>query len=333
MPLPAELRPPLNMALARPVHGMPAADALPGGSRFEPKFDGFRIAAYVDDSVTLWSRQGKDLTRAFPDLLATMDTQLPDGLILDGEVVVWKDGHLDFDALLRRLNAGNAALARMVREQPASYVAFDVLAVAGRDTRHLRFDDRRALLEQLSGTMTPPLNLSPVTEDAAEAAEWFESLPATGIEGLVVKSGSQSYLADRSWLKVEHRNTLDIICAAVIGPRNRPSELVLGLPVDGRLRIVGRSAPLAAQMSRDLGGLLEAPGDTHPWPTEVKPGAVDRFNRGGRDTVHLTLVRPMVVEISADVAMSGSSFRHAVRFLRARPEVPLTEIDLDPWPR
>lgn len=133
---------------------------MPGGARYEPKWDGFRLLMFVDEDVTLWSRQGKNLTHGFPELVAAAADQLPLGVILDGEAVVWSEDRLDFDALLRRLNAGSSTRARMVRELPASYVAFDLLAVAGQDTRGLRLDDRRALLEELAGSWEPPLNLS-----------------------------------------------------------------------------------------------------------------------------------------------------------------------------
>ena len=100
MALPVELRPPLGVALARPASSIPASDGLPGGSRYEPKWDGFRLLAVVDDDETLWSRQGKNLTRSFPELVAALEAQLPRGVVLDGEAVVWQDDRLDFDALL-----------------------------------------------------------------------------------------------------------------------------------------------------------------------------------------------------------------------------------------
>ncbi|AMG85044.1 ATP-dependent DNA ligase [Microbacterium sp. PAMC 28756] len=325
--MPAGLRPPLGVALARPVETVPAADALPGGARYEPKWDGFRLLLVVDDDITLWSRQGKNLTRAFPELVAAA-AQLPNGVILDGEAVVWSDDRLDFDALLRRTNGSSSTVAKLSRAQPASYVAFDILAIADRDARDLRLDDRRTLLEELAREWSPPLNLSPVTADAAEAARWFRALVASGIEGLVVKGGAQPYVGgDRTWVKVKHHDTLDVICAAVIGSRERPEELVVGLPIDGELRIVGRSARLAANTARKLGRLLQEPAASHPWPQEVKPGALSRFNRSGREPVRLTLVQPLVVEISADVAMAGQSFRHVVRFVRARPEIPVAEVE------
>lgn len=327
MPLPAELRPPLELALARPAESIPAPDSLPGGARYEPKWDGFRLLLVVDDDVTLWSRQGKNLTRAFPELVAAA-AQLPRGVILDGEAVVWSDGSLDFDALLRRTGGSLATVAKLAHERPASYVAFDVLAIADRDARDLPSDDRRALLEELAREWSPPLNLSSVTADAVEAAQWFDALIASGIEGLVVKAGAQPYEGNsRQWVKVKHHDTLDVICAAVIGPRECPEELVIGLPVNGDLRIVGRSASLSTTVARSLGRLLREPSTPHPWPEEVKPGAVSRFNRSGRDPIRLTLVQPLVVEISADVAMTGESFRHVLRFQRARPEVPVAEVE------
>lgn len=327
MPAGVSPDPPPEVGLARPVARIPAENALPGGSRYELKYDGFRLVMHVQNgTATLWSRQRKDLTRSFPDLAAAAVAQLPDGVTIDGEAVVWTDGRLDFDTLLRRLNAGRG-LTAIAREKPASFVAFDILTVAGQDARSLRLDDRRALLEELAADWMPPLNLSPVTRDADEAAEWFDAFTASGVEGLVVKAGAGAYRGgERDWLKVKHRDTIDVICAAVTGPREHPRDLVIGLPVDGELRIVGRSTPLGAAASRDLSQMLQPPQAPHPWPTEVKPGAVDRFNRSGREPVQLTLVEPIVVEISADIAMTGTSFRHAVRFLRARPEIPTAEV-------
>lgn len=327
MALPAELRPPIEVALARPVATIPAPDAMPGGCLYEPKWDGFRLVIVRDDDVSLWSRQGKNLTRHFPDLASAAAEQLPAGVVVDGEAVVWVDDRLSFDELQRRLTSSTRSVARLAREHPASYAAFDVLAVAGRDARALALRDRRALLVELSGAWSAPLNLSPATTDAAEAGGWFDTLAVTGIEGLVVKGAAEPYRGgQRQWVKVKRRDTLDVVCAAVIGSRERPEELVIGLPIDGELRIVGRSAPLRASASRALGGVLRAPHGAHPWPEQVKPGALDRFNGGGRELVDLTLVEPIVIEISADVAMTGHSFRHAVRFLRARPELPVDEV-------
>lgn len=325
--VPANLQPPLALALAKPVELIPSADALPGGCWFEPKWDGFRVAVLVSPGgVSLFSRQGRDLGRFFPDLVAAAVEQIPPGCVVDGEAVIWSGGRLDFDALQRRLVTSRAALPGVVRELPASFVAFDVLAVAGHDTRMAPFSERRSLLEELARAWSAPLNLSPVTRDRELALSWFEEMPATGVEGLVVKGASQLYVGGkRQWLKVKSRRSVDVVCAAVIGPRTQPTAAVVGLPVGGRLRIVGRSTPLAAHAGRSLAMHLRAPRGDHPWPEEITETMLDRFSKE-RGTVRLTLVEPLVVEVSADVAWSGRSFRHPVRLLRARPELAPTEV-------
>lgn len=281
-----------------------------------------------DVGVSLWSRQGKNLTPYFPELAAAA-AEIPEGCVVDGEVVVWNGGRLDFDALQRRLSTGAAKVDRLAYAQPASYVAFDVLAVAGRDVRGIALEHRRALLEELASTWTPPMNLSPVTADYDEASDWLATMPATGIEGIVVKGATQRYEGgQRQWLKVKHRDTIDVIAGAVIGPMSRPEAVVVGLPVAGELRIAGRSTPLPLHVARTLSTQLQPPEGEHPWPEVVSPGAVDRFN-AGRDPVRLTLVEPFVIEVSADVALSGRSFRHAVRFIRTRPELDVAEVE---WP-
>ncbi|RXZ72840.1 ATP-dependent DNA ligase [Agromyces albus] len=326
--MPASLRRSPELALARAIAELPGASALPGGCFFEPKWDGFRIALVRDAEIHLWSRQGKDLTRYFPEL-AVAAGEIPEGCVVDGEAVVWNAGRLDFDALQRRLSTGAAKVGPLAYAQPASYVAFDVLAIAGRDVRGIVLQHRRALLEELASTWTPPLNLSPVTRDYDEARDWLATMPATGIEGIVVKGAAQRYEGgQRQWLKVKHRDTIDVIAGAVIGPMSRPEAVVVGLPVAGELRIAGRSTPLPPHVARTLSTYLQPPEGEHPWPGVVSPGAVDRFNTG-RDPVRLTLVQPLVIEVSADVALSGRSFRHAVRFIRIRPELDVAEVE---WP-
>lgn len=327
--LPAGLVPPLKVALARAVARMPRAGALPGSLSYEPKWDGYRCVAIHDDTgVTLWSRQGKQLSGYFPELTAALASEIPPGCVVDGEAVIWAGGMLDFSALQHRLGAGSKTLPGLVRQTPASYVAFDVLAVAGHDARALPFSERRALLGELARGWAPPLSLSPATTDPDEAARWFDELPHTGIEGLVIKGSDQPYTPGaRSWLKLKHRETLEIICGAVIGPITEPREVVAGLVLDGELRIVGRSTPLKTAAARELARWLQPPRGAHPWPTTVKGTALDRFNRD-KEPVALTLVEPVAVEVSADTAWSGRSFRHPLRVLRARPELSPADIVL-----
>jgi ATP-dependent DNA ligase len=266
--------------------------------------------------------------RYFPELIEALASAVPPGCVIDGEAVIWTGGRLDFSALQQRLGAGPKTLPALVREAPANYAAFDVLAVAGHDARDLHLSQRRTLLEELAGSWEPPLSLSPTTTDPTVAAQWFEEMPHTGIEGLIIKGTDQPYTPGvRSWLKLKHRETIEIVCGAVIGPITQPSEVVAGLILDGELRIVGRSAPLKTADARELARWLRPPLSAHPWPVRVKGTSLDRFNRD-KEPVTLTLVEPVVVEVSADTAWSGRSFRHALRVLRARPELSPADVML-----
>lgn len=241
--------------------------------------------------------------------------------MLDSEAVIWAGDRLDFDALQGRLVASKRALPALGQERPASFVAFDLLAVAGHDIREARFGQRRELLEQLAARWEPPLNLSPTTGDRVQALRWFEELHHAGLEGLVAKGSAQSYQGGvRHWLKVKRREVKDVLCGAVIGPIDRPEYVVVGLPVDGSLRIVGRSTALTAKMSQGPALHLHRPIGSHPWPDVITETALNRFSKE-KGPVTLTLVEPLVLEISADVAWSGNAFRHAVRYLRVRPEL------------
>ncbi len=317
---------PYDLAMAKAVERIPAPDSLPGGALYEVKWDGFRAAAQIAAAgVALWSRQGKDLGRWFPDLLGPLAEQVPLGCVVDGEIIVWRQGRLDFDALQDRLGAGPVRVTALAAAAPVSFVAFDLLTVMGQDVRSRPLRERRALLEQLAEGFEPPLQLSPATTELEQAEAWFQDFAAAGIEGLVVKGLGQPYKADRSWLKVKRRRELDVVCAGVIGPRERPKSLVIGLPIGGRLRIVGRSSQLGPAVAARLGPLLHAPEGEHPWPHTIAPRILDRFTED-IDPVILTLVEPLVVEISADVAWSGNAFRHSVRFLRVRPELDPEEV-------
>ena len=320
--LPSTLRPSIDVALARASERIPQPRALPGGVQYEPKWDGFRLVIVRDEaSTSLWSRQGKDLTAGFPDLAAAAAAGIPPGFVLDGEAVVWRAGRLDFDALQRRLTLRGAQLSRVVRTTPATFVAFDLLAAAGHDLRGEPLRTRRQLLEELSASWERTLQLSAASTDPAQAREWFDVLPELGIEGVVAKGHAQTYDGgQRSWVKVKHRDTVEVVCGAVTGTLDRPEQLVVGLPVAGVLRIVGRSTPLDALAARGLSGRLRPPIGPHPWPVILPPTAFDRFT-GGREPTRLALVDPFVVEVSADSALLGHSFRHAVRFVRTRPEL------------
>jgi len=328
--LPPALQPPVAVALARLVKAFPGPNALPGGLRAEPKWDGYRTTGYIQaGQVTLWSRQGKELTKILPDLAAALADQVPPGVVLDGEAIIWNKDQLDFEALQRRMVTSRAALPALVKELPASFVAFDVLAVAGQDTRGVPFTGRRQLLEELARDWAAPLTLSPTTGDMELAKTWLRDLPATGIEGLVFKGAAQPYEAARTWLKLKHKDILDIICAAVIGPLAQPQAIITGLPIDGQLKIVGRSTVLSTKVGRELARHLRPAGPGHPWPEEISESSLNRFSKD-KGPVRLTLVDPVVVEVSADVAWSGTSFRHPVSYRRARPDLDPSEVRVPP---
>lgn len=315
---------PYDVALARPVEQIPAPGALPGGCRYDLKWDGYRAVAAGGLAARFWSRHGTDLTATFPEITAALADQVPAGTVLDGELVAWSGGRLAFEVLQQRMGRGPRTAAAAGRTHPASLVLFDVLETGGHDVRALPFDDRRALLVELAATWRPPLNLSPVTDDVEQASAWFEEYAAAGIEGLVVKGGAQPYRAERIWLKVKRRTTVDVVAGAVTGTLTQPREIVAGLLTGGELRIVGRTTALTPAARRMLAGQLRPPTGDHPWPSRISPGALGRWG-GRRDPVPVTLVEPFVVEVSADTAWSGTSYRHPLRFVRSRPDVPLDE--------
>jgi ATP-dependent DNA ligase len=327
--LPPELAGPVAVELAKPVREIPAARALPGGCRYEPKWDGYRLVVVRQGSSTrLWSKQGRDLTDRFPDVAAAALAQVPAGSVVDGEVVVWNGERLDFGLLQRRLVTAPGRLAPLVAAHPASYVAFDLLAAGGTDLRARPWRRRRAELEALAERWAPPLQLSPVTADVAEARAWFADFRAAGVEGLVAKGAATRYAPGRrEWLKVKSWETTEVLAGGVIGTLERPSQLVAGRYRDGELVVVGRTSPLSPAQSAELAAVLTPADDDHPWPERIGTG---RFG-GGRLSVALTRVRPdLVVEISADAALQAGVFRHPLRYVRIRPD--LRPDDVPPIP-
>ena len=304
---------PVELALARPVRTIAEAQGLPGGTAWEPKWDGMRVLALADGAATaLRSRHAEDLTAAFPEVVAAVAAQVPAGSVLDGELVVRRSGRLDFGALQHRLatrrTAGYAA-----RHAPAEYLAFDVLRREETDLRDRPFLDRRMALEELAAGWSAPLTLSPLTGDPDTAARWFRDLAGTGVDGLVAKGLEQPYRGGaRDWLKVKHRSVVDLVATAVTGPVEQPHALLLALPVDGQLVPVGRSRPVGAVAGLALGRVLA-------------PAGSELATSGPRSAV-ATEIAPLVVEVSADVRWSRGALAGPAQFLRARPELHPTEV-------
>lgn len=295
---------PQEPVLARPVSALPEPTALAGGCVYEPKFDGYRALLFVgDDGCRVQSRRGHDISGAFDDVAASATDQLPSGLVLDGELVVWDEGGLSFTALQSRASRSGDALRS---RRPASFVAFDLLEV---------------VLDGAGGA----LQIAPQTAEVSLAREWLADYAVgdVGIEGLVVKGRASTYRGgERAWQKYRLRDTSEAIVCGVAGSVDAPGHLVLGrYDRLGGLRMVGTTTELDAGGRAQLAALVPAD-DTHPW--HLQPPATGRW-RESRQTVHL--VRPStVVEVSTDGSTDRGRWRHPVRFVRVRTDLGPAEV-------
>ncbi|OII61426.1 hypothetical protein BJP40_05475 [Streptomyces sp. CC53] len=177
--------------LAQARATVPAPGALPGELRFQSKFDGYRALVFspwpAPGPLLVQSRRGSLMQSGFPDLVAAA-ADLPDGSVLDGELAVWAEGHLSFEALQRRAVSGGKAAARLAQEMPAHFIAFDILQLDGQELLHVPYDERRAQLEQMftDRGLDAPWTLCPETTDPATAGEWLTSwtqVPGVGRAG------------------------------------------------------------------------------------------------------------------------------------------------------
>ncbi|WP_260475833.1 ATP-dependent DNA ligase [Streptomyces sp. WAC 06725] len=312
--------------LAEPVAELPVA----GAYAFETKWDGFRCLLHRadDGTIRLQSRRGTSLTTAFSDIAEAAERDFPEGILLDGEVVIWHDGRLDFGRLQRRLNRKAATVRREIAQSPAHYVAFDLLRRAREDLVGLSYERRRSRLEALFAewSLAPPWTLCPMTRDRQEAMRWMRQWAAAGIEGVVVKNLRQPYKPGvRGWSKVRTRHTTEAIIGAVTGTVDRPGSVLLArLDERQRMRFVGRSTPLTDALSRSVKVQLSPAAADHPWRSRVFSAGW-----GSRETLQVTLVAPeLVAEVSGDTAVDAGRWRHPVRVLRLRsdlasPDVPL----------
>src|SRR4051794_39996815 len=176
--------PPVRPMLAKAVHAVPRAPGL----LYEPKWDGFRCIVFRDgDEIELGSRNDRPLTRYFPELLDPLLAALPERCAIDGEVVVVTDDGLDFDALQQRIHPAESRVNRLAAETPASYVAFDLIALGDEDLTSVPFGERRARLESLLADVRAPIHLCPTTDDRDVAADWFERFEGAGFDGVMAK--------------------------------------------------------------------------------------------------------------------------------------------------
>lgn len=310
--------PPLEPMLARSVDVLPGPAALPGGTVYEPKYDGYRLLVFAGGGrAFLQSRNRSDLTVAFPEITDAARA-LGEDVVLDGEVIVYREGRLDFGALQPRINRRPATTARLAREQPAHLIAFDLLHRAGTDLITRPYRERRAALEALFAdhALSAPWALTPATQETDQARTWMRQWAAAGVEGVVAKGQDQPYQPGRrGWLKYRHRDTTEGIIGAVTGSLNRPETVLLGrYTTDGELHLVARSTPLPAALRRELANLLTPAGPSHPWH-----GMRVSSHWGSREALIFTPAAPnLVAEFYGDAAIDQGRWRHPVRVHRLR---------------
>jgi ATP-dependent DNA ligase len=323
--------PPVEPMLAR------ISEALPpeGDYLYEPKWDGFRAIVFRGGGeVFIQSRDLKPLDRYFPEVHEFCLAHLPDGCVVDGEIVIASPGGLDFDALQMRLHPAASRVAKLARETPCQFVAFDLLAVDGRDIRSEPQEARRARLESLFATTAPPLHVTPVTRDRAVAAEWLERFEGAGLDGVVAKLAASEYEpGKRAMLKIKHVRTADCVVAGFRwhkSGRDAIGSLLLGLyERNGRLQHVGVTSAFTMARRKELALELEPLRtnalDQHPWREWAvaeehahgrMPGGQSRWS-AGKDLSWEPLRVEQVCEVKYD-HLQGNRFRHATVFLRWR---------------
>jgi ATP-dependent DNA ligase len=331
------LAPPLSPMLAKSVKGVPEPSSVEGGLLYEPKWDGFRCIVFRDgDEVELTSRGERPLTRYFPEVVAAAVAQLPPRCVVDGEIVIASGSALDFEALLQRIHPADSRVRMLAVETPASFVAFDLLALGDDDLTSRPFAERRSLLVSALEAAEPPVFVTPATDDVALAREWFDAFEGAGLDGIVAKPLSGTYQPDvRAMLKIKHERTADCVVAGFRWHKSGPivGSLLLGLyDSDGDLQHVGVCAAFPMKRRAELVEEL-APWRTddlaaHPWGAwasfsredvpDRMPGAVSRWN-SGKDLSWVALRPERVIEVAYD-HMEGTRFRHTAQWRRWRED-------------
>jgi ATP-dependent DNA ligase len=337
--MPQPFEPPIAPMLAKAVDGLPTDD----GWLFEPKWDGFRAIVFRDgDAVFTQSRDLKPLDRYFPELADPLRAALPERCVVDGEVVISRDGALDFEALLLRIHPAASRVNMLAAESPASFVAWDLLALGDDDLRAVPQGERRARLQMELAAAEPPVHLTPATTDRQLAADWFDRFEGAGLDGVVAKRLDATYQPGRrAMLKIKHQRTADCVVAGFRWHKNGPGthvgSLLLGLFDDGgSLHHVGITSSFSwdrrAALVKELEPLRQNALDGHPWGEWAEwaqtgsadasgqrlPGATSRWNRD-KDLSWEPLRAERVVEVAYD-HLQGDRFRHATTFKRWRPD-------------
>lgn len=323
--------------LAKAITGLPEGE----GWHFEPKWDGFRAIADRRNGIVIHSRSGKPLDRYFPEVAAALTDALPEGAVVDGEIVIPTSTGCDFDLLTARIHPAASRVALLAAETPGVFVAFDALASDGDDVRTLPLAERLEVLDSVLGAPAASserrcIVRTPSTESRAVATDWFSRFEGAGLDGIVAKQLDAAYVGGaRTWLKLKHHRTADCVLAGYRMHKDGVGvgALLLGLHDDaGRLQYIGAIGSLSAGTRRELlaelaSDLVSGDGDAeaHPWLIDDPaasgvriPGELNRWNaKKMRDWV---AVRPeRVIEVEFD-QLQANRFRHNAKLVRWRAD-------------
>jgi ATP-dependent DNA ligase len=319
--------PPVAPMLAKLVRELPVSEGL----FYEPKWDGFRCIVFRDGTdIVLGSRNEKPLDRYFPELIESLLANIPQQCVLDGEIVIAGPSGLDFDALSQRIHPAESRVLHLAQSTPASFVAFDLLALGQRDLREEPYAIRRAQLSEALGQVQAPIHVTPATTSPDVARDWFSRFEGAGLDGVVVKADSLHYLpGKRVMMKVKHERTADCVVAGFrFHKESGVGSLLLGL-FDGAgvLQHAGVASGFSVARRAELVDLLTpyrlGTGDSHPWtaagdPGQRQPGGQSRWS-AGKDLTWEPLRPELVAEVSYD-HLQGDRFRHATSLKRWRPD-------------
>ncbi|GIM90487.1 ATP-dependent DNA ligase [Paractinoplanes toevensis] len=325
------INPPVKPMLAKPVA------EIPPGQVYEPKWDGFRSIIFRDGpEVEIGSRNEKPMTRYFPEVVEAVLANFPERAVIDGEVIVadTERNTLDFEALQQRIHPAASRVKLLSEQTPASFVAFDLLAIGDEDLSELPFAERRARLVDVLKNARPPVHITPATDDLPTARRWFAEFEGAGLDGLIAKSPELTYQPDkRVMTKIKHKRTADCVVAGYRvhkSAEDRIGSLLLGLYDErGVLASVGviGAFPIAVreELFRELQPLVTS-FEGHPWDWAAqmqgertpRKNEYSRWNNG--KDLSFTPLRPeRVVEVRYDY-MEGVRFRHTAQFERWRPD-------------
>lgn len=316
--------PPVDPMLAKAIPELPERDDL----AFEPKWDGFRCLVFRNgEDVHLGSRNTKPLTRYFPELLQPIRDQFPEKCVVDCEIIVAVDDHLEFDLLQQRIHPAASRVDKLAAETPAQLVAFDLLCLGGRDLRPEPFAIRRELLESALADVTGSLHVTPLTRDRVVADRWFVEFEGAGLDGLIVKPLGDPYAEKkRSQFKRKHVRTADVVVAGYRMHKDGGGvgSLLLGLhDSSGELRHVGVAASFTAkrrvELLDELAEVSVGAREEHPWASWSDGTAQQHRWNADRDMSWVPVRAELVAEVKYGSTLNGR-FREVTRLLRWRTD-------------